>query len=131
MTAEKLTGFEQIAADAVERALTSGEWLRSPIATYLYEKGMAAIERRAQLIEAENDNEQAVTASRVELGDDIDPEGWNTDVAYVWRLVLSGSPQACVVYFQQEPDYQTIKAFARAAGVPVVSAVAERRANGE
>ena len=70
-------------------------------------------------------------ARRIETGDDIDAEGWTSDIAYAWRLSLPGTTAPCVVYFTSEPDYATVKAFARAAGVPAVNVKAEHRPDGE
>ena len=70
-------------------------------------------------------------ARRIETGDDIDAEGCTSDIAYAWRLSLPGTTATCVVYFTSEPDYATVKAFARAAGVPAVNVKAEHRPDGE
>lgn len=66
------------------------------------------------------------SAQRVDAGDHIDGEGWSTDITHAWRLALPGSTPA-VVYFNQQPEYATVKAFARAAGVPVNQVQAEQR----
>lgn len=122
------TELENKAADAVLKALETGAWLdNSSVAAQLLTAGLAGLEKRAaQQPEPEPDG-----AKRVEVGDDLDAEGWTADIAYAWRLVLQGVSAPCVVYFQQEPDYSTVKAFARAAGVPAVNAKAERRPDGE
>lgn len=122
------TELENKAADAVLKALETGAWLDNPsVAAQLLTSGLAGLEKRAaQQPEPESDG-----AKRVEVGDDLDAEGWTADIAYAWRLVLQGVSAPCVVYFQQEPDYSTVKAFARAAGVPAVNAKAERRPDGE
>lgn len=123
------TELEKKAADAVLKALDTDEWLTSPLAGYFWEKGLAGLEKKASQ-QSEPEPEQG-SAKRVEVGDDLDAEGWTADIAYAWRLVLQGVSAPCVVYFQQEPDYSTVKAFARAAGVPAVNAKAERRPDGE
>lgn len=128
----ELTELEKRAADAVLKALDSGAWLdNSNVAAQLLNVGLAGLEKR-KLAEQESETEpEQGRAKRVEIGDDLDAEGWTSDIAYAWRLVLNGVDAPCVVYFRQEPDYQTIKAFARAAGVPAVNAKAERRPDGE
>ena len=131
MTAPTETELEKKAADAVLKALDTDEWLTSPLAIYFWKKGVAGLEKRAmQQSEPEPEPEQE-SAKRVEVGDDLDAEGWTSDIAYAWRLGLQGVDAPCVVYFQSEPDYSTVKAFARAAGVPAVNAKAERRPDGE
>ncbi len=64
---------------------------------------------------------------RVEAGEDINEEGWHHDVAYAWRLLLQNGANSAVVYFATEPAYATVKAFARAAGMPVNSVQVEQR----
>lgn len=127
---EQLSKLDNAAADAVDELIRTGKWLHNEyLATRVAEMGLNALCAREtyEAREAENDNEPSLAASRVEAGDDIDPEGWSTDVQYAWRLVLNGGVTPAVVYFTAEPDYSTVKAFARAAGVPVNLAKVEQR----
>ncbi len=64
---------------------------------------------------------------RVEAGEDINEEGWHNDVAYAYRLLLQNGAQSAVIYFASEPHYSTVKAFARAAGLPVNAVQVEQR----
>ncbi len=64
---------------------------------------------------------------RVEAGEDINEEGWHNDVAYAYRLLLQNGAQSAVIYFASEPHYSTVKAFARAAGLPVNAVQVEPR----
>lgn len=123
--------LENMAAEAVLKAMKSQDWLTSPLATYIWEKGVKELERRAALKSEAGQEPEQDAVKRVELGDYLDAEGWTSDIIYAWRLVLQGVSAPCVVYFQSEPDYSTVKAFARAAGAPVVNAKAERRADAE
>lgn len=124
----ELTELESKAADAILKALETGSWLdNSSVTIKLFEHGMSGLlKREEQKAEPEQDG-----AKRVEVGDDIDAEGWTSDMVYAWRLVLPGTTAPCVLYFQSEPDYQTIKMFARAAGVPAATVMAEHRPDGE
>lgn len=71
--------------------------------------------------------QQADHAQRVEAGEDINEEGWHNDVAYAWRLMLQNSAHSAVIYFTSEPTYAAVKAFARAAGMPVNTVQVEQR----
>lgn len=126
---EKLSKLDNDAANAVQTLIDTGKWTTNEfLARHIAELGINALVRQQQE-EADNDNEPSLAASRVEAGDDIDPEGWSTDVNYAWRLVLAGGAVPAVVYFTAEPDYSTVKAFARAAGMPVNLAKVEQRAD--
>jgi len=129
MATEKLSKLDSDAARAVQTLIDNGKWCHNEyLANHIAQLGVDAL-RRQQEDEAANDNEPSLSASRVEAGDDIDPEGWSTDVQYAWRLVLNGGVVPAVVYFTTEPDYSTVKAFARAAGMPVNLAKVEQRAD--
>ena len=116
---EQLQTLEEKSADAVLKAIDSGNWLNSPLATYVFEKGLEGLKRRAE----EAQQSQATRADAT----DIDDQGWIDESWAAWRLVLRTGDNPSVVFFSREPTYAERKAFAAAAKVPVVDAVAEER----
>ena len=116
---EPLHILEEKAADAVLKAIDSGQWLDSPLAGYVYEKGLAGLKRRAE----EAQQSQATRADAT----DIDDQGWIDESWAAWRLVLRNGDNPAVVFFSREPTYAERKAFAAAAKVPVADAVVEER----
>lgn len=116
---EPLQDLEEKAADAVLQAISSGEWLNSPLATYVYEKGLEGLKRRAE----ETQQSQATRADAT----DIDDQGWIDENWAAWRLVIRSGENPAVVFFTRQPTYAERKAFAAAAKVPVTDAVVEER----
>ena len=116
---EPFESLEVKAADAVLKAIDNGEWLGSPLAVYVYEKGLEELKRRTE----EAQQSQATRADAT----DIDDQGWIDESWAAWRLVLRTGDNPSVVFFSREPTYAERKAFAAAAKVPVVDAVAEER----
>ena len=116
---EPLHNLEEKAADALLKAIDNGQWLGSPLATYVYEKGLAGLKRRAE--EAEQDQPTRADAT------DIDDQGWIDESWAAWRLVLRTGDNPAVVFFSRQPTYAERKAFAAAAKVPVADALVEER----
>lgn len=116
---EPLNDLEDKAADAVLEVIRNGKWLDSPFASYVYEKGLAGLKRRAE--EAEQDQPTRADAT------DIDDQGWIDESWAAWRLVLRTGDNPAVVFFSRQPTYAERKAFAAAAKVPVADALVEER----
>lgn len=124
MNTEKLTPLEEKAADALEKALSNGDWLQSPLCLEISKLGLEALKRRDQLVaEAENDNAEPTRADAT----DMDDQGWISDGWAAWRLVLRSGENPSVVFFSRKPTYAERKAFAAAAKVPVVDVIEEER----
>lgn len=115
--------LNELALSAVRKAISSGDWINVP------ELSNRLPVLALNLLEAEAERQQKPV--EVDAGDHIDADGWSNDVSAAWRLVLNANrPGSCVIYFAEEPDYATVKAFARAAGLPANQVKAEKRDNG-
>lgn len=119
------------AAEAVQHILENGGWQSNPfLSEWVAKRGVEALERlEYQAKEAAQEIERK---QLVEPTDDIGDDGWSNDTAHAWRVVLDAGDFGtnAVVFFASEPSYATIKAFARAACVPVNQVQAEQRDNG-
>lgn len=124
MTVEKLTPLEEAAANAVEQALSNGQWIHMPVSHKVAEMGLDALKRRDELAKAEEAGPGEASPADVT---DIDDQGWISDSWAAWRLVLRSGDNPAVVYFTRQPTYAERKAFAAAAKIPVAHAVAEER----
>lgn len=116
---EQLNQLEDKAADALLKAIEKGDWLSSPLASYVYEQALAGLKRRAEEAEVNQPTRADST--------DIDDQGWIDESWAAWRLVIRTGDNPAVVFFTRQPTYAERKAFAAAAKVPVVDAVVEER----
>lgn len=124
MSTEKLTLLEEKAANALEKALENGDWLKSDFARDVFSMGLGAMQRREDLAAAaENDNNEPTRADVT----DMDDQGWINDGWAAWRLVLRSGENPSVVFFSRKPTYAERKAFAAAAKVPVSEVIEEAR----
>lgn len=116
---EPLHNLDEAAADAILKAINNGDWLASPLAIYVYERGLEELKRRAE-------EAQQSLATRADATD-IDDQGWIDESWAAWRLVLRSGENPAVVFFSRQPTYAERKAFAAAAKVPVADALVEER----
>lgn len=117
---KQLSELDELALKSVREAVERGTWRDIPeLAKLLSNRGISLLQE---------EEEQQIAAQRVEAGDHIDGNGWDNDITAMWRIILKANlPGSCVIYFAEEPDYATMKAFARAAGAPVNQVKAEKR----